>query len=47
MLKQAKFPYIGKMLTNVLKNGLLSVSKKPDHDLIFIRHAESEFNTAC
>jgi hypothetical protein len=47
MLKQANLSSFGKQLTAVLKNGLLSVSKKPDHDLIFIRHAESEFNTAC
>lgn len=36
-----------KSLTKIIKNGLLSSAKKPEHDLIFIRHAESEFNTAC
>lgn len=34
-------------ITLKLVNSFLSAKKEVDHDLIFIRHAESEFNVAC
>lgn len=39
MFKQAVVFQGIKNLTNILKYGMLSVSRKPDDDLIFIRHA--------
>jgi len=36
-----------KSLSQKLKNNILSVNKREGDDIMFIRHAESEFNQAC
>lgn len=36
-----------KTLSQVLRNNFLSATKREGDDIMFIRHAESEFNQAC
>ena len=47
MLHKTISALANRRLTHFSKKGFLSEKKQPEHDLIFIRHAQSKYNKAC